>query len=100
LQGIYPNPPNSAKKAEWASVNFPGLGEKQRILNMSISTRMDKEHLWRVNLVYSLKRFMAQNSSDYLTASVLKICLGDALYQIAEDLQHEHSYHMAIINIF
>jgi hypothetical protein len=36
---------------------------------------------------------MAQNSSDYLTARVLKICLGDALYQIAEDLQHEHSCH-------
>jgi hypothetical protein len=36
---------------------------------------------------------MAQNSSDYLTASVLKICLRDVLYQIAEDLQYEHNCH-------
>jgi hypothetical protein len=43
--------------------------------------------------VYSLKRLMAQNSSDYLTAWVFTICLRDDLYQIAEELQHEHSCH-------
>jgi hypothetical protein len=95
IAGSISNPPNSAKKAEWASVNSLGL-EKTK------DFKCEHQHSYGQRTFMKNRRcvfpeefffFFAQNSSDYLTGWFLKICLGDVLYQIAEDSCHNGYYY-------
>jgi hypothetical protein len=76
IAGSISNPPNSAKKAEWASVNSLGLEKTKDFKYEHQHSYGQRTFMKNRRCVFPEEFFFAQNFSDYLTARFLKICLG------------------------